>query len=251
VSAPQEADQPDLALDLSDVHHQLLFGLCTGYTLRMPQTPTEQPARQNTKNRILIAALALFNEQGEAKTTTNQIADEVDISPGNLHYHFRTKAALMAAIIDAFEFDTRAVILPPGDEPISIDDIWLFLHVLLERLSLYRFIYRDFETIITTYPEVKARLRRFVVSLTGNVALHLLNLEKHGVLKTTAGDRLILGRSIVVQTLFSERFDALTGVVTHDDHSIVSAAQSVLHLLLPYLRGKDAQTVQNLIEDYR
>ncbi len=212
----------------------------------------EKPApKRNTRNRVLVAALLLFNEQGEGKTTTNQIADELDISPGNLHYHFRTKADLVAAIVDAFLIDTRGIIEPPGDEPVTVDDIWLFLHSLLERLAAYRFLFRDFETVVASYPEVEPRLRRFVVSLAGNVALHLLNLEENGVLKTTASDRLILGRSFVVQTLFSERFDLLTGIQPESDHATVRAAQSVLHLLLPYLRGKDAALVRELIADYR
>ncbi len=212
---------------------------------------SERPRKRDTRNRILIAALDLFNALGEAKTTINQIADELEISPGNLHYHFRTKAEIVSAIVDAFETDARPVIMPPGDEPIDIDDIWVFLHLLLERLSMYRFLFRDFETITASYPEIEKRLRRFVVSLAGNVALHLLSLEEHGVLKTTAGDRLILGRTIVVQTLFSERFDSLTGVAVRDDNSTVRAAQSVLHLLLPYLAGSNAKLVRALLDDYR
>ena len=208
------------------------------------------PRRRNTRKRILLTALDLFNQAGVAKTTTNQIADELNISPGNLHYHFRTKADLVAAIVDAFEADARPVITPPGDKPVAIDDIWIFLHLLLERLDVYRFLFRDFETVTAEFPGIESKLRRFVVSLAGNIALHLLNLEENGVLKTTARDRLILGRSIVVQTLFSERFDALTGVATQDDASASRAAQSVLHLLLPYLGSEDAELVHTLLENY-
>ena len=47
--------------------------------------------RSNTYNRILDAALKLFNEESERATTTNHIAAHLAISPGNLYYHFRNK----------------------------------------------------------------------------------------------------------------------------------------------------------------
>ena len=101
--------------------------------------------RGTTRNRILVASLLLFNEHGEPGTTTNEIADEVDISPGNLHYHFQKKRQIVEALLDEFSADAKRVLVVPDDA--TLDDYWVFLHLLLETAAAYRLLLRDLETL--------------------------------------------------------------------------------------------------------
>lgn len=51
-----------------------------------------------TRGRVLDAARKLFNERGTAVVSTNHIAAEAGISPGNLYYHFKDKQAIIRGL---------------------------------------------------------------------------------------------------------------------------------------------------------
>ena len=44
-----------------------------------------------TPQKILLISLDLFNSQGEQNVTSVDIALELDISTGNLYYHYKNK----------------------------------------------------------------------------------------------------------------------------------------------------------------
>jgi AcrR family transcriptional regulator len=58
--------------------------------------------KRKTRERILEASLRLFNDFGEPNVTTTVIADDLNISPGNLYYHFHNKDEIVEAIFSGF-----------------------------------------------------------------------------------------------------------------------------------------------------
>ena len=207
--------------------------------------------KRDTRTQILVASLSLFNEHGEPNTTTNDIANEADISPGNLHYHFHKKANLVEALLAEFQADVRRVLDPPTGDDTTIDDFWAFLHLLLEVLTAYRFLLRDMETLVSTYPKVGHALKGFSRGLTAIMQLYIEALRRNAFLEIDDSEVPVMSRNLVVVALFSERFDEISGAGSSVDVSALRIARSVLGILLPYSSQETSQLIAELAEHYR
>jgi AcrR family transcriptional regulator len=204
--------------------------------------------RGDTRKRILVTSLLLFNEHGEPATTTNEIADEVDISPGNLHYHFRKKRQIVEALLDEFQADARRVLTPP--EHAALDDFWVFLHLLLELMAGYRFLFRDIETLAEAYPRVAQVLGHFARGLTATFELYLRGLASGGMLKLGDAEAHRLAHNLVVIAMFSERFDRLAGTNATADDAALRVAGTILTALQPYAADSSRPHIDELVARY-
>ena len=63
-----------------------------------------------TKDKIIATAIKLFNLHGTKAISTNHIAKEMNISPGNLYYHFRSKNDIIRSISDNFSNELGTVL---------------------------------------------------------------------------------------------------------------------------------------------
>ncbi len=70
------------------------------------------PKAEETRERILDAALTLFREQGFDETTMRDIAAKADVATGAAYYYFRSKEELVMAFYVRSAEETRRV-LPP------------------------------------------------------------------------------------------------------------------------------------------
>src|SRR5947199_10660538 len=53
------------------------------------------------RDRLIEAAKIMFYQQGVTGTTLADIAQQAEVPLGNIYYHFRTKEALVEAVIQA------------------------------------------------------------------------------------------------------------------------------------------------------
>jgi AcrR family transcriptional regulator len=112
-----------------------------------------------TKNRILDAALALFNERGTDNVTTNHIAEALGMSPGNLYYHYRNKAEIVRALFVRIQAEWAGnYAMPEGSTP-SIEMMETMLAGNFAIQARYRFFFRDLTLLLNADPELAAAYR--------------------------------------------------------------------------------------------
>jgi len=205
---------------------------------------------RDTRTRILVASLLLFNEHGEPNTALNDIADEVDISPGNLHYHFRKKSDVVAALLAEFQADARQVLQPAQTTTASLDDFMVFLHSLLELKEAYAFLWRDMETLVVDQPNVGKALKNFARGLGATFELLLHGLVATGVLDLDEKDMPTVAGNLAVIALFADRFAALVGADESADDAALRIAAAVLDVLRPLAANDAAMHLADLATHY-
>lgn len=119
------------------------------------------PKALKTKDRILQISLQLFNERGERSVTTNHIAAELGISPGNLYYHFRNKHEIIKELMHQYQVETLEMLSLPEDRPLTTNDKINYFQVLSGQLWNYRFIHRDVYHLVESNEDFKKIYPRF------------------------------------------------------------------------------------------
>lgn len=158
-----------------------------------------------TKERILDASLHLFNEQGERQVTTNHIAAHLEISPGNLYYHFKNKQAIIAALFARYQERVQAVLQVPSDRLLTPGDKLNYIQGIFSGLWDYRFFHRNMESILLADPDLHQRYQMFYRQCLKQVEAIFRGLAKAGILQLRDEDvsPLALNTWIVVTSWFS------------------------------------------------
>jgi AcrR family transcriptional regulator len=113
-----------------------------------------------TKVRILKTALTLFNERGSGNVSTRHIADALNMSPGNLYYHYPHKEAIVQALFGELDkaWDESYTFSP--DEPLTLTRITAMLEVTFELVWRYRFFFSEMTLLVHNDPTLAKQYRK-------------------------------------------------------------------------------------------
>jgi AcrR family transcriptional regulator len=217
----------------------------------------EKKRPRRTPQRILETSLALFNRFGEPHITTADIADEMNISPGNLYYHYRNKDDIIGALYEAHEAGIAPLLSLPAGRAAGVEDLWLLLHLLFERMREYRFFYRDLDEITSRNRKIAARFAS-VTRRGENTVIELCRgLVMAGEMRATEREIAALASNVTLVATYwmsYQRIGARHGGDAVDGEaaavSLDRAAYQVLALIAPFLVGDGRALIERLGEDY-
>ncbi|MCJ1571788.1 TetR/AcrR family transcriptional regulator, partial [Acinetobacter baumannii] len=210
------------------------------------------PKALKTKDRILQISLQLFNERGERSVTTNHIAAELGISPGNLYYHFRNKHEIIKELMHQYQVETLEMLSLPEDRPLTTNDKINYFQVLSGQLWNYRFIHRDVYHLVESNEDFKKIYPRFAGQVMQQGQRIYQAFVDAGLMKMTPSEieALIINLWIVLTNWTN--FLYMSGHISDNNHLeekwVWQALRQMVFLEGPYLMGESRATYEQLLE---
>lgn len=207
------------------------------------------PGKIKTRDRILNTALALFNQESEAQISTVDIAGVMEISPGNLYYHFRGKEAIIEALFDNFEEEIRLVLSAPIKRPLALEDNWIFVYIVFEEINDFRFFYYGLSSILERCPDLRPRMMRLLKLKQETVKAILTTLEREKFLAFEKGELNALAARLAAHLTFWLQYQDLATASRDSREIINSGVYTTMMQVAPYLRENRKEYLQ-LLTDY-
>ncbi len=196
-----------------------------------------------TAQRILLTALAMFNEHGENSVTSVDIAVELDISPGNLYYHFKGKDSLVTALMKVHEQQMQKLLRREKLYTLHAEEIMYYLLVLIDSIHVFRFFYKSPADLAEKYPNIVRPRNHILKRITQQLTFLFESLDQRDMLIASTAERALLVDLISLIITQSCQFDELN---SHMDETMqrYHAVSLMMVAILPRLSLSEDQKLQ-------
>ena len=130
------------------------------------------PRRTDTRQRAVAVALELFNDKGYEQTALREVSERLGITKAALYYHFPSKEALLAAVVDSQQREPVEELLrwvndqPLPQSPEVRHEVLTRIAGLLQgRLGPWLRFAQNNQRTLEKYPDVTKRFRDSLLSL--------------------------------------------------------------------------------------
>jgi AcrR family transcriptional regulator len=214
--------------------------------VRAPR-PTGPGVANETRRRILRAALTLFNERGTARVSTNHVAAAAGLSPGNLYYWFRDKQDLVRALVGQWLTDFERGWDEVYDLPADVHTLWDDLGRTADLDRRYRFVARELAALVHDDEELAVMVRETYRRRVAAQVAYARRLVAAGVLASPVPPRT-LEDLVTALWLVAENWPAHLALTREakDRGRAPSGVRPMLAVLMPYLTEQGVRALEAL-----
>jgi AcrR family transcriptional regulator len=211
----------------------------------------ERKPKRRTRERIIETSLRLFNDFGEPNVTTTTIADELNISPGNLYYHFRNKDEITNTIFADFQREIERTLAAPEGRQADIEDAWLYLHLVFELVWRYRFLYRDLNDLLSRNRTLEIHFKEILEHKVRTAERLCDSLVASGEMEASPEERKALATNMVVVATYWLSYEYVRNPRHFAAGEVVArGAYQVMSMVAPFLRGSARELFERLAGEY-
>jgi AcrR family transcriptional regulator len=189
-------------------------------------------AKIKTRDLILDVALILFNERGEPLVTSVDLAHEMNISPGNLYYHFKGKEEVIEELYARFHAGL-SLLMDDIQEVGELDEdgMLMYLGLVADFFLEYKFISQNTAALCARYENLRRPLSK---------ALNKLHLQLQefveNMLQTPADERPSSVSVMLANNLLNTLLNLQGSLSLLSDEDQTANMREHLYLqLLPFL----------------
>ncbi|MCG8669470.1 MAG: TetR/AcrR family transcriptional regulator, partial [Pseudomonadales bacterium] len=196
--------------------------------------------------------LDLFNLCGEPNVTTIDIANEMDISPGNLYYHFRNKDEIIYELFLLFEASILEVLETPQTSDQEIVDYWMYIHIIFEKIWEYRFFYRDLVSILERNDKLQKRFNRILDKKGVACAGILASMSDAGIIESTDTKlQQAIATNVVMTATYWLNYQQIRNLGKElPEEDLGQGVYQVMSLIAPYLPRESIDDLDAIANSY-
>jgi AcrR family transcriptional regulator len=211
----------------------------------------ERKPKRKTRERILEAALMLFNRFGEPSVTVSAIAADMGISHGNLYYHYPSKEKIVEDLFRDFRRDIARTLVAPNAHPPHAEDVWLFLHLMFETIFHYRFLYRDLNDLLSRYHSIEKYFQELLDRQTAIAKTIMRRLVDAGSMQATPAEIETLAENMtIIATYWLSYAFVRNPRGEQDGETLTRGIAHILSLASPYLEPEQRKLLERLSQAY-
>jgi AcrR family transcriptional regulator len=199
-----------------------------------------------TKERILQTSIELFNRSGVVAVTTNHIAKAMNISPGNLYFHYDNKEEILIELFKRMAKETYDVWRPRRTKKASP------LGFISENFDLYwkyRFFHREMYALRRKDQQLAKMWRAHIKKMQKLlVILYRSWVAQDRMVKIANVDEMLyISESLLaMQTTYLQFFESAEKAP--GKRSIERGKSHVARLLLPYTAGETKDEFEKFLK---